>query len=122
MIRTALCSFSTSFAQNPGRFNLLKVDERQVVIDYFHNPHALEAVAEFVSRMGGPHTVAVIQMAGDRRDEDIAAFGQLAGQTFDELVIREPLPKFQRARPPGRCRRCSRPPPWSGGSHRTTFS
>jgi hypothetical protein len=51
--------------------------------------------------MGGPHTVAVIQMAGDRRDEDIAAFGRLAGQTFDELVIREPLPKFQRARPPG---------------------
>ncbi len=100
-IRAALCSFSTSFAQNPGRFNLLKVAGRQVVIDYFHNPHALEAMAEFVSRMEAPHTIAVIQMAGDRRDEDIAAFGRLAGQTFDELVIREPLPKFRRARQPG---------------------
>ncbi len=94
-------SFATEFHQNPGRFNLLKVAGRQVVIDYFHNPHALEAMAEFVSRMEAPHTIAIIQMAGDRRDEDIAAFGRLAGRTFDEPVIREPLPKFRRARQPG---------------------
>jgi cyanophycin synthetase len=79
----------------------VQVDGRQVVIDYFHNPHALEAVAEFVSRMEAPHTVAVIQLPGNRRDEDIAAFGRLAGQTFDELVIRPALPEYQRPRPPG---------------------
>jgi cyanophycin synthetase len=100
-VRTALRGFSASFTQSPGRFNLVQVDGRQVVIDYFHNPHALEAVAEFVSRMEAPHTVAVIQLPGNRRDEDIATFGRLAGQTFDELVIRPALPEFQRPRPPG---------------------
>ncbi|HEX2282703.1 MAG TPA: hypothetical protein VHG52_13175, partial [Thermomicrobiales bacterium] len=33
--------------------------------------------------------VAVIRMPGDRRNEDIEAFGRLAAETFDELVIRE---------------------------------
>jgi cyanophycin synthetase len=33
--------------------------------------------------------IAVISMPGDRLDEDIAAFGKLSAETFDELVIRE---------------------------------
>ena len=33
--------------------------------------------------------IAVISMPGDRLDADIAAFGRLSAQTFDELVIRE---------------------------------
>jgi cyanophycin synthetase len=100
-IRKALRSFSTSVAQTPGRFNLLEVDGRQVVIDYVHNVHGMEAMAEFVQRMGAPHSVAAIEMSGYSRDEDITAFGQRAAQIFDELVIRDPLPKYRRGRKPG---------------------
>jgi cyanophycin synthetase len=79
----------------------LAIEGRTVVVDYFHNAHGMEAMADFVTRMGAPYTVAVIQMAGDRTDEHIAAFGRLAAQTFDELVIRDPLPNYRRRRKPG---------------------
>jgi cyanophycin synthetase len=88
-IRTALRTFTNDYSQTPGRFNLLDVEGRQVVIDYGHNLSGLEAVADFVRRSSPPQSVGVIALAGDRRNEDIEAFGELAGRTFDRIVIRE---------------------------------
>src|SRR5829696_4821752 len=88
-IRDALREFTTDFAQTPGRFNLLDVAGRQVVMDCAHNVAALEVIADFVTRTAAPRCIGVITVPGDRRDEDAHAFGVLAGQTFDEVVIRE---------------------------------
>jgi cyanophycin synthetase len=88
-IRDALREFTTDFGQTPGRFNLLDVAGRQVVMDYAHNVAALEAIADFVTRTGAPRSIGVITVPGDRRDEDARAFGLLAGKTFDEVVVRE---------------------------------
>ncbi len=46
-------------------------------------------MADFVKRMEPARAIAVISMPGDRLNNDIAAFGKLSGETFDELVIRE---------------------------------
>ena len=89
----ALRTFTATIRQNPGRFNVLEVDGRTVVLDYCHNLHGLEALADFVQRMGAAHTVAVINISGNRTDEHITAFSQLAARIFDELVIREPKHK-----------------------------
>jgi UDP-N-acetylmuramyl tripeptide synthase len=67
----------------------MEIDGKQVMIDYCHNVAGLEAVADFVRRYGAEKTIGVLTMPGDRRDEDIHAFGVLAGKTFDEVVIRE---------------------------------
>src|SRR5215204_4661824 len=88
-IRDALREFTTDFAQTPGRFNLLDVAGRQVVMDYAHNVAALEAIADFVTRTAAPRSIGVVTVPGDRRDEDARAFGLLAGQIFDEVVVRE---------------------------------
>ena len=88
-IRDALRSFTTDFEQTPGRFNLLDLDGRQVVVDYAHNVAGLEAIAEFVRRMEARQSLGVVAIAGDRRDEDIRAIGELAGRIFDRVVIRE---------------------------------
>jgi cyanophycin synthetase len=88
-IRDALRAFTTDFAQTPGRFNLLDVAGRQVVMDYAHNVAALEAIADFVKRTAAPRSIGVITVPGDRRDEDARAFGLLAGAIFDEVVVRE---------------------------------
>jgi cyanophycin synthetase len=88
-LRDALRTFTTEFGQTPGRFNLLEIEGRQIVMDYGHNVAGLEAMADFVRRTAAPHSVGVIAIAGDRRDEDIRAFGALAGMTFDRVVIRE---------------------------------
>ncbi len=100
-IRAALRTFANSVTQTPGRFNVLEIDGRRVLVDYCHNLHGLEAMADFVKRMEAPHTVAVITVPGDRRDEDITAFGRLAAQIFDELVIWDTPPEYQRGRKRG---------------------
>jgi cyanophycin synthetase len=70
-----LRTFTTDFARTPGRFNLLEIDGRQVVMDYAHNLGALEAMADFVARTAAPRSIGVITVPGDRRDEDARAFG-----------------------------------------------
>ncbi|MGI9255116.1 MAG: glutamate ligase domain-containing protein, partial [Thermomicrobiales bacterium] len=98
-IRHALRGFTSTFYQTPGRFNLMEVDGKQVLIDYCHNVAGLEAVADFLRRFAAERTVGVITMPGDRKDEDIRAFGELAGRTFDSLIIREDADR--RGRKPG---------------------
>ncbi|MEJ7837569.1 MAG: cyanophycin synthetase [Thermomicrobiales bacterium] len=88
-IRQALRSFSSSFFQTPGRFNLLDLAGKRIVVDYCHNVAGLEGLADFVHRMGAERTVAVISMPGDRSDGDMNIFGELAGKTFDRIIIRE---------------------------------
>lgn len=88
-IRQAMRTFTSSFYQTPGRFNLLEFQGRRIIMDYCHNIAGLESMADFVKRMDASRSVAVISMPGDRLDDDIAAFGKLAGETFHELVIRE---------------------------------
>jgi cyanophycin synthetase len=88
-IRQALRTFTTSFYQTPGRFNVLEFQGRRVIMDYCHNVAGLESMADFVNRLENSRKLAVISMPGDRLDEDIKTFGRLAGQTFNELVIRE---------------------------------
>ena len=78
----------------PGRGLL---DGKRVVIDYCHNVAGLEAMADFVRRMDADRRVGLIAMPGDRLDDDIRAFGTLAGKTFDELVIREDVNRRGRA-------------------------
>ncbi len=88
-IRQAMRTFTSSFYQTPGRFNLLEFQGRRIIMDYCHNVAGLESMADFVQRMEAARSIAVISIPGDRLDDDIAAFGKLAGETFSELVIRE---------------------------------
>ncbi len=97
-IRTALRTFTSNFFQTPGRFNLLEIDGRKVVLDYCHNVAGLESMADFVKRMDADRTIAMIAVPGDRSNDDITAFGRLAGATFDEIVIREDANPRGRAR------------------------
>jgi cyanophycin synthetase len=88
-IRQALRTFSSSFFQTPGRFNLLDLGGQRVVIDYCHNVAGLEAIGDFVSRMEADRSVGVISMPGDRSDEDMQQFGELAATIFNRIIIRE---------------------------------
>jgi cyanophycin synthetase len=97
-IRQGLRSFTTSYQQTPGRLNLIETDGARTLIDYCHNAHGLTALADFVRQLAATRTVAMIAMPGDRRDEDIRAFGAIAARTFDEVIIREDSDTRDRAR------------------------
>jgi cyanophycin synthetase len=94
-IRQGLRTFSTSFFQAPGRLNLVEVGGLRVVIDYCHNVDGMRNLADFVDRMvteGGVRhgrAIGVIGVPGDRRDEDMRDYGDLAATAFDDLIVRE---------------------------------
>ncbi len=96
-IRQALRTFTTSFFQTPGRFNLMEYQGRRVLMDYCHNVAGLESMVDFSQRMEAQRVIAVISIPGDRQDADMQAFGALAGKSFDELVIREDVNRRGRA-------------------------
>jgi cyanophycin synthetase len=96
-IRQGLRTFTTSFFQAPGRLNYVEVGGVRAIIDYCHNVDGMRNLADFVNRLmadgvGGARTrraIGVIGMPGDRRDEDLGAYGALAAQAFDVIIVRE---------------------------------
>jgi cyanophycin synthetase len=88
-IRLALETFIPSPAQTPGRMNLFQFRNFEVMVDYAHNPAGFQAVARFLERVEARPKVGIIAGVGDRRDEDIIQLGQVAGQMFDEVIIRQ---------------------------------
>jgi len=97
-IRQGLRSFTTAFYQTPGRLNLLDTGHGRVLVDYCHNVGGMSALADFIRRLGPSHTLALIAIPGDRRDEDIAEFGAIAARAFDEVIVREDTNTRGRAR------------------------
>ena len=89
IMRGALSTFRAGADTTPGRFNLIEVEGRQVMIDYAHNVAALEAVGDVVRRFGAPRSVAMLAIPGDRSDADARALARVAAGIFDGLVIRE---------------------------------
>lgn len=87
-IRIGLETFIPSPAQTPGRMNVFKFHDFEVLVDYAHNPHGLRAIGKFLEKTEATHKVGIMTVAGDRRDEDIVEFGEVAGGIFDSVIIR----------------------------------
>jgi cyanophycin synthetase len=90
-IRTALATFQSSYAQNPGRLNVHDAHGFRVIVDYAHNPAGLSALGELIDglRHRYQRTLGVLSVAGDRRDEDIVEMGRIGAIFFDHLYFRE---------------------------------
>lgn len=88
-IRQALETFIPSPAQTPGRMNLFQFKNFQVLADYAHNPAGFRVMKAFVDKTVATRKIGIIAGTGDRRDEDIRELGEIAGSTFDEIVIRQ---------------------------------
>ena len=60
-----------------------------VLMDYAHNPAGLLGLTNFVTKMPYKYRTILLNVAGDRRDDDIREFGKIAGDAFDRIVIRK---------------------------------
>ena len=87
-LRVGLTTFNSGTAQTPGRLNFVEIGDVTVLMDYAHNPAGLRGLANFISKLPNKYRTVVLNGTGDRRDEDIIEFGQVAGETFDRIVIR----------------------------------
>ena len=88
-IKVSLESFIPSPAQTPGRLNLFRFKNFNVLLDYAHNAAGLRALQDMVSKMEGSPKIGMIAGIGDRRPEDNHEIGAVAAETFDEIIIRQ---------------------------------
>jgi cyanophycin synthetase len=88
-VRHGLRTFDTTFFQAPGRMNIFDEHPFKVILDYGHNPHAVEAMCQLVERLEvANRRLVVLAAPGDRRDEDITEIGRLAAGRFDRYIVR----------------------------------
>jgi cyanophycin synthetase len=86
VIRAGLTSFSGDARQAPGRFNVFEARGASVIVDYAHNPSALEALLEALAHI--PHRRRSIVFTGcGRGDADHAAMGEAVGNGFDQVIL-----------------------------------
>ncbi len=88
-IRHGLKTFTTSYFQAPGRMNVFDEHPFRVVLDYGHNPTAIQAMCRLVEQLAPDgRRICVLTLPGDRRDEDIAEAGRIAAGAFDLYICR----------------------------------
>ncbi|HRG37359.1 MAG TPA: cyanophycin synthetase [Bacteroidia bacterium] len=87
-IREALKTFIPSAEQTPGRMNIFKFKNFEVMVDYAHNTDGFVQLKKFMDKTQAAVKVGIVTVAGDRRDEDILTMGRLSAQMFDEIIIR----------------------------------
>lgn len=57
-------------------------------MDYAHNVGGLKAIGEYMDALEATKKVGIVAAVGDRRPEDFYEIGQVAGQIFDEVIVR----------------------------------
>lgn len=88
-IRQGLRTFDSTFFQAPGRMNVYHDHPFKVIVDYGHNPAAIQAVCDTIDRLEVKgRRLVVLAAPGDRRDEDIREIGRVAAKHFDYYVCR----------------------------------
>jgi cyanophycin synthetase len=87
-IRAGLQSFAPSPSLTPGRLNLTRANGVRVLVDYAHNPAAIEGLLEVVRHLPAAKRIGVVTAPGDRRDEDIREVGRLAAE-LDYVIVKE---------------------------------
>lgn len=100
-----LTSLASDPAGNPGRTNLFEIGGAQVLVDYAHNPHGVEALLGFAAHLAHAHgsrrRLLVLGQAGDRSDADLRALAAAALPFAPDRVILKELPEMLRGRPLG---------------------
>ncbi len=88
-IRQGLRTFDTTFFQAPGRTNVYNEHPFKVILDYGHNAHAVEAMAQLATRLDVTgRRLVVVAGPGDRRDEDIREIARAVAGRFDHYICR----------------------------------
>ncbi|QSZ27356.1 cyanophycin synthetase [Aceticella autotrophica] len=76
---------------NPGRFNIFNVGNFRVLVDYGHNIAGIKKVIESAQKLNPNRLIGVIGVPGDRSDSSILKIGEICGNGFDKVFIKEDI-------------------------------
>lgn len=97
-IRAGLVSFTASIDQSPGRLNIIDMGSFKVIVDYGHNVEAVHAIGGFIQGFMPGRKIRMAAGVGNRRTEDIYAYGEALAAYYDQVVLYDSSP---RQRKPG---------------------
>jgi UDP-N-acetylmuramyl tripeptide synthase len=98
-IRAGLTSMSQD--DNPGRCNVYEIDGFTVIVDFAHNPEALQALLDMANRMATKRKALCFGQAGDRPDDLIRELARSAWESGLDHVFVSELAKYHRGREAG---------------------
>lgn len=98
-IRAGLMSMSQD--DNPGRCNVYDVDGFKVLVDFAHNPHAMQALFDMAEGLPAKRRVLCFGQAGDRPDDLIRELARSAWAIGLDRVIVSELADYYRGKEPG---------------------
>ncbi len=88
-IRHGLRTFDTTYFQAPGRMNVFDDHPFKVILDYGHNPAAVNAMANLAQSLEpSGRRIVVLAAPGDRRDEDIVETAKVCAGRFDHYILK----------------------------------
>ena len=86
---------------NPGRSNLFEVNGATFIVDFAHNPHAMQALFDMASAIPANRRLLAFGQAGDRTDRQIRELARCAWAIgLDQVAVSE-LAKYHRGRSHG---------------------
>lgn len=89
-IRTGLATFDCRHDAIPGRANVYDKHPFKVVVDFAHNPGALEAVGRMVDALNvDGRRICVFTSPSDRNDAHLNAMAHTAAAHFDFFICRQ---------------------------------
>lgn len=95
-IRAGLMSFNPSINQSPGRMNIIDMGEFKVLIDYGHNPGAINATGDFINSLMPGKKIRMTSSVGNRRTEDIFELGVTLSKYYDHIVLCDTDPRHRK--------------------------
>lgn len=87
-LRRGLRTFYSDLSTNPGRANLLSVNNVRVLVDYGHNAASYQSTLELARALNARRLLGVIGVPGDRPDDLVQKVGQVAAG-FDYVYVKE---------------------------------
>ena len=98
-IREGLTSMSQN--ENPGRCNVYSISDFKVLVDFAHNPHAMQALFDMAQALPAKRRVLAFAQAGDRTDRSIRELAQSAWSIGLDAVVVSELEAYARGRSQG---------------------
>ncbi len=89
IIKEGLQTFNLTKWHNRGRCQLFQLGDIRVLLDYAHNPAAIQNILQYAKKLEPQRLLGVLGVPGDRRDQDIIEAGRVAGNYLDYCVIKE---------------------------------
>jgi cyanophycin synthetase len=97
-ITNALSKFASNSEDNPGRGNQFSVNNAQVIMDFAHNVHSMQAMAVTTANIKAQRKFLMLSHAGDRTDSEIINMTKTALKMQPDFIIAVEVEPYLRGR------------------------